>query len=512
MTPRWIAITLLTAFASVLHAQPTDSTDSPPAASVAAEAPKVRAVPAENQKLSEAIQQILADKLLAKGQASVEVVRLGESREQDRVVFQHQGKTALIPASNLKLLSTAAAVHFLGADFQFTTRLAIRTNPDGKVDAAIIGDGDPSTGDSDLFGKLGRPIDQLFRDWAGILAKQNITKVDRLLIDDSVFGPVAMHPNWPPEQAHFPYVAQVGGLNLNANCLDVFLSPKASGAVDVRVEPRSDLIDIQSRLTLGDGELFLSRTAGTNNIILRGQRNGPNREPWRVTIHDPSLFAGSVCARTFITGGVNVRSVERDATVRQALEANSPDWVVIAQAKTPIGIVLDHANKESANLYAEALARRTAFKVTGTGDWPASGRALSQFLAEIGVNTDEFSLDDGCGLSKNNRISANALAAVLSHMHHSTDRELFFNSLSQGGVDGTLSNRFNSKLLAGKVAGKSGFVRGVSALSGYLKSRDGSVYVFSILLNGVPSGQNSLAKAMQDRIVAAIENSTIVGP
>ncbi len=448
------------------------------------------------------VDAILKTDLLAKGEASVIILRLGDTRQADAVIYTHNDKLALIPASNQKLLSTAAALETLGSDFKFSTRLAVR---EGAI--AIIGDGDPSTGDSVLFRDLGLPINAVYAQWAEVLKQSGVKTASRLVIDDSVFGTDTMHPSWPLDQANLHYVAQVGGLNLNANCLDIYMSVR-NGQLTARADPSTSFVKIENRATVGVDSLSLGRAIGTNNIVIRGQQSAANRDPWRVTINDPALFAGNVFAATLKTNGIAVESVVRDASVRPDIDGTSPTWEILATNQTAIDIVLAHANKESANLYAEALARRTGFARLGDGSWEGASRALGDFLISLGIESSEFTIDDGSGLSRKNRISAHAMATILAHMHHSNNQQTFFDSLSIGGEDGTLSGRFKNKLLQGKVRGKSGFIRGVSSLSGYVKSHDGSMYAFSILINGVPTGATSRAREVQDKIVNAIEANT----
>ena len=192
--------------------------------------------------------------------------------------------------------------------------------------------------------------------------------------------------------------------------------------------------------------------------------------------------------------------------------------------ETPIDAVLGRANKDSINLYAESLCKRlgndsatagganAAAPGTGglwvSGTWANGTAAVAAFLKRAGVPEAEFHLDDGCGLSKENRISPHALATVLTYDFFSRNRDVFVNSLSVAGVDGTLERRFDAadvRDLRRRVLGKSGFVEGVSTLSGLLHARDGNWYAFSIMVNGIPHGGNPEVKPLQERIVRAID-------
>jgi serine-type D-Ala-D-Ala carboxypeptidase/endopeptidase (penicillin-binding protein 4) len=123
------------------------------------------------------------------------------------------------------------------------------------------------------------------------------------------------------------------------------------------------------------------------------------------------------------------------------------------------------------------------------------------------VSETEFKLDDGCGLSKLNVISPSAICRVLAHNFNSSSRQLFMDSLAVAGVDGTLDDRFKGSDLRKRVFGKSGYINNVSCLSGYLKSKSGDFYAFSILFNKIPDGSNSTMKPLQERIIKALDDS-----
>jgi D-alanyl-D-alanine carboxypeptidase/D-alanyl-D-alanine-endopeptidase (penicillin-binding protein 4) len=180
---------------------------------------------------------------------------------------------------------------------------------------------------------------------------------------------------------------------------------------------------------------------------------------------------------------------------------------VVGVYETPLGTVVSHANKVSQNLYAEALCKRMGRAATGRpGSWENGTAAIGAYLTKIGVGADEFKLSDGCGLSRGNSVSPAAVTRVLTANFYSANRELFIKSLAVGGVDGTLKSRFTERDIKGKVFAKTGFIEGVTGLSGYLMGKDGGWYAFSILINGIPPKSNSIYKEYQEQIVRAVNN------
>ncbi|HTL30420.1 MAG TPA: D-alanyl-D-alanine carboxypeptidase/D-alanyl-D-alanine-endopeptidase [Tepidisphaeraceae bacterium] len=451
--------------------------------------------------LTSEIRSLLQDKSLQKAEVGVSIARLG-TQQQPEILFRHQSDIGLIPASNLKIFTTSAALEKLGADFKFRTVLAQRGN-----DLILIGDGDPTLGDVEMLRKVGWDTQTVFKNWAELLRKQNITGVKDVLFDDSVFDENFAHPNWPADQQHKRYVAQVGGLNLNANCLDFYLHVSSQGQiVDYRVEPPTQYATIKNTCIYSNrNAVWLSRSLGGNDIVLRGETDNNNGEAISVTIHDPSHFAATVMAETLSKNGVTIRGeTRRDRTLREAILKGAKEIKVLAIHETPLATVLARANKDSMNLYAECLCKRLGHQVTQQpGSWENGTAAVKAFVTSCGVGPEEVKLDDGCGLSKKNEITANAVMHVLAHDFAGPNRNAFVSSLAVGGEDGTLDKRFRDDL-KGRVFAKSGYVSGVSCLSGYVNTKDNQWFAFSILMNGVYAGN---VKQIQEKIVKAIDRN-----
>src|SRR5439155_1042866 len=137
----------------------------------------------------------------------------------------------------------------------------------------------------------------------------------------------------------------------------------------------------------------------------------------------------------------------------------------IAALDTKISTVLDRANKESMNLYAECMCKRLGHEISGeSGSWANGTAAVGAFLTRIGVPEAHFHLDDGCGLSRENNVTADAIVKILAYNFRGPNREVFLNSLAVPGEEGTFKKRFAGSL-RGRVFGKSGYVNNVSAVS-----------------------------------------------
>lgn len=452
------------------------------------------------------VNAVLGDKLLERASVGIEMIRLGNADGQATEVYQHGARTPLTPASNLKLATTSAALDKFGSDFKFRTVLYLH---DG--DLVLIGDGDPSFGDAEYLRRVGWKPTTVYESWADRLKKLGITSVRNVVVDDSVFDEDFLHPHWPTHQIDHWYVAELGGLNFNINCIDFLIDASAPGRVQFSTNPRTDYVKVENSCVAGGNAVQLGRKPGTNEIVLRGEASHAVPGPFQETIHDPPLYAGTVLADTLDSMGIHVAGpVQRNRTMRQQ-KAKGPagEWKVVGIHETPLAVALARANKDSINLYAECLCKRLGHEVSQEpGSWENGTAAVGQFLRRVGAGPVEFHLDDGSGLSKQNQISPHTLARVLEYDFWGRNHDAFLASLSVSGVDGTLEDRFRGTDLRRRVIGKSGFVEGVSCLSGLLHARDGQWYAFSIMMNGIPPKSNTLAKALQERIVRALDAHT----
>jgi serine-type D-Ala-D-Ala carboxypeptidase/endopeptidase (penicillin-binding protein 4) len=450
------------------------------------------------------VRAVLAGPGMAHVKHSIKLVRLADGGRA--VALLDSNATApMTPASNLKLITTSAALEQLGPGFKFRTLLL---QHDG--DLILVGDGDPSFGDAELLKKSGWDAATVFQTWAAGLAARKIGPVRRVLVDDSVFDTQFLHPDWPADQAQTHYMAEVAGMNLNVNCLDFFIKPSAGGSlVHYLTDPHTSFFSIKNTCVTGsENRVRLTRVSDNNDFELAGEANGPNDVPISRTIHDPPMYAAAVLAESLEAAGVSVGGIARDRTARQHYVAQEAGWTLVAENQTPLTTVMARANKDSMNLYAECLSKRLGFAVSGQGSWAAGTAAVGQFLTRIGVPGSEYNIVDGCGLSRQDAISANLMTSVLEHDFYGPNAKTFMDTMAVVGVDGTMEDRFKGSDLRGRVFAKSGYINAVSCLSGYLHARDGGWYAFSILFNDVAVGDG---KTAEEKIVHALDVESVGG-
>lgn len=432
--------------------------------------------------------------------------------ESGEVLLKINPNTSLIPASNMKLLTTASALAELGPDFVFKTVLKItEVDPQTRKQSLILkGDGDPSLGDPVLLAQHGLDIDQLVQQWVIAIQKTGIEQFDQIILEDRVFDRQFVHPQWPTEQLNRWYCAQVAGINFHDNCLDIYPRPTRTGlAPDLRISPESPFLRLSNRAVSGGSDSFwISRSLGNNEMTFRGVVKYSRTSPEHITIHDPPNYLGQLLKHNLTKAGITVNHIYRPAM--DELLPNAKDIHII---QTTLPVVLNRCNKDSQNLFAEALFKRMGREMTGVpGSWETGRATMRIFLRNrLGSAAASVEIDDGSGMSRHNRVSSKAIVDLLASMYNDEKMgSIFLRSLSVGGKDGTLKKRF--KKLKSTVLGKSGYISQVSTLSGYVvyprpEDPDGPrVIAFSFLFNNFKTPIYVFqVKTLQNKLVELLD-------
>jgi len=396
--------------------------------------------------------------------------------DSGKTVYAHNASRPMIPASNMKIIVTATALKLLGADYHYTTKVGMC---DDKL--VIIGSGDPLLGDEATDGKYGRKSGWLFHDIAEKLKASGIATINDIIIDSTVFDDNRVHPSWPANQLNQWYACEVSGLNYNDNCIDITVR-NIGGRVKVLTEPKTNFVKIVNKvkpIKNGSGAIGALRNNQPNVFTVTGKCK-KQQGPVPVAIERPPAFFGYLLAEKLIGAGLN--------TTGRLVEKGVPDqcdFRLIAEYRTPMADCLARSNKNSLGLVAEALLKTIAAKSEPggkNGSWEGGRRVVSKFLTGLGIDKSEFYIDDGSGLSRQNRLTAGALTKVLLHVYKSPEWPVYRDSLAVGGVDGTIGKYFREPEYKGKIRGKTGYIRGVKSFSGVCSSEKGD-YIFAILVN-----------------------------
>ncbi len=455
--------------------------------------------------LAEKIRTLLADSRLGKMDIGIRIEALGPG---GAVITERRADQPFKPASNQKLIITATALSVLPADFTYRTILARRGN-----DLIIIGSGDPSIGDPRLRERPDEPITSIFHVWADKLQAAGLTEIaGDLIFDDFVFEQQFVPASWTRQHNLQGWsAAPVGGLNFNDNCVDVTIKPAAKSGepAEVTLIPDSTYTRLaNTSRTAAKGEPMIQRS-GDNPMTV--QVSGPvsrgnGGSPFSLTVVDPGMFFACTTRTSLAAKGIRIVGQTRRQRIRRMDGSVPEDLRIVAVYESKLDDFLWRVNKSSQNMFAEALLKTAgaygpSHTPTQIGGYDTGREAVRAFLKSIGVSLTGIVIDDGSGLSHDNRITPEAIVKVLAYMDQHPRRDLFRSSLAEpGDQDGTLRRRM--KDLNGRVFAKTGYISGASTLSGYVVGPDKRCYAFSVLCNDIAKAKDGLgaARRLQDSI------------
>ncbi|MBX3387346.1 MAG: D-alanyl-D-alanine carboxypeptidase/D-alanyl-D-alanine-endopeptidase [Phycisphaeraceae bacterium] len=479
----------------------------------------VSAAGASPEQLRRQVVDAIAAARMGNAAIAVSVRDCRTGREVLSIQPDDPARRSLIPASNLKLISSGFALITLGRDYEFQTHVLLQGNR-----LVIRGSGDPAVGDPSLLESLGMTAESFVATIVNAVVSAGATRIDEIVLDDRVFDRILVHPDWPVEQLNRAYAAPVSGLNFHSNVLNVHASPgrRAGDQPVVRTDPSAPWIEVdRSRartVSEGNTQIWVEHGSSPTRFNLHGSVRTAIR-PVQVTLKDPAMMFGRLLGDALLARGVGARpgadgkptaAVVRYAETMENLSVGAGGERLVTVIKTPIGVVMSKCNVESDNLYAESLLKAAANRVTGQpGTW-ANGSAAVRMLVRDRLGSDaatELTLADGSGLSRANRVTGQLMTSWLASLaNDSTVGQAFVESLPMAGREGTVRTRFRKSRLEGEVRAKSGYIREVRTLSGYVSSRTGTERLaFSVLINQVPSGADQRAKELHEKIVEIVD-------
>ena len=423
--------------------------------------------------------------------------------DNGETIVSRNADKALTPASNMKLLTTIAALEQLGPEFEFVTRVMSKgdiNNGTLSGDLCIMGGGDPN-----ISGRFYEDDPTaLFKQWAATLKSAGITMVTGgLQYDSTLFGGDAYCEGWPQDDQYIKwYCAEVSALAFNDNCVGVRVLPtKAGQPAKIEVTPDTGYVKIINETKTASGrkgaKIGIVRPRGENTITVKGTVY--EQATWGyftdVTVTAPAAYAATVFKETLAKEGVSVKGAIAPVTVTNTAMA---DYTVHVEHRAPLLQALTPINTNSQNLHAEMLFRQLGVRYAGKGTFKTSCAAMKAFLTEQGLLTDGVNITDGSGLARGNDISAQLIVKLLQRAAKADYFEDFKQTLAVGGETGTLEKRLRDKDVRGKVFAKTGYINGVRSLSGYLIT-DNRKLAFSMLMNN-----GTYTKQMQDEILEVL--------
>jgi len=431
------------------------------------------------------------------------------SLETGEYIFNKNENNCFVPASTNKIITTAAALDYLGSDFRYNTPVYLdgKISENGEFTGNIIirGSGDPTISKqfhSDAF--------EVFNEWAAVLDSIGIKSIrGNIIADDRYFDSNVYPPGWFNDDMVYSYSPQITALAFNDNKIDVTVKTgeKVGEQAKIITYPIGTNIFISNSITTlplsEPTNIVPNRIERTDIIELKGgiSLDSSISKEFNISIavEDPSIFflnnfKNSIENRKIAFRGslINIDDFTDDIEYfdkQPICEYNSP----------PLSEIIQVVNKKSHNLAAEQLFKTIAKETTGFGSFEKGTEQIKKFVAKNGISPDNISIVDGSGLSRLNLISPIYQVNLLSSIYRSDYKDVFLESLAAPGQDGTLKKRMLSSKAEHNVIAKTGTMTNISAICGYVKTKDNEMLAFSIMLLNFHSPL-SLTYNLQDLI------------
>ncbi len=437
-------------------------------------------------QLAGSIDQIIREAGFARSQLGILVTGVNSNQE----FYNLNGDQLMIPASTVKLLTSAAILHQLGAEHRIRTSIY---DP-GDNSLVAIGRGDPSL-DNAQFQRLGQQ-----------LRNQGKGNINLLIGDDSYFQGNLFNPAWSWTDIENGDAPPVSSLVVNQSYVYLNLAPQQAGS-PLRLRWSDPLAGNQWRVsnntrTGGSGSSIQINFNPNENILRLSGNMAANRgaEEFGLSVMEPSLYFVQRLQSELNSLGIVVNQSKVQSNGSPLV---IPDlWQEVAFVESaPLRELLKEVNASSNNFYAEMLAAKLGRVTTGDDrNWLA---AVENTLTELGVDPRGYRLVDASGLARQNQASARAIVQTLQAMAKTPEAIAYRDSFALAGETGTLSNRLRNTPAARIFWGKTGTLRGVVSLSGYLENPNNEPLAVSITVN---NSQRSTADVRFgiDRLVVQI--------
>jgi D-alanyl-D-alanine carboxypeptidase/D-alanyl-D-alanine-endopeptidase (penicillin-binding protein 4) len=499
-------------------------------------------VPETLGSLRERIAAHLAQPKFAAAAWGVKIVSL----DTGKTIFEHNPQKYFNPASNAKLYTAALALERLGADHRIKTSLYSTSKPEAsgtlKGDLVVYGRGDPTMAARLNSGDYFKGLDPLVTQ----VVDAGVRRIEGDLIgDESYFAGPPFGAGWEWDDLQAYYGAEVSSLTVNDNAVDLFVKPADRAGVPCRITtgPATSFVTVMNRTQTApkgtESRIAVYRPVGENIIYVSGRLSIDNTGYYgAIAVHNPAGLFLSLLKEALGRRGVAVIGRTRviDWKYREVTPIDLSKLIEVGSVESmPLGEIVRETLKPSQNLWAQLLllqvGETTRFgasvgSVPGTvvpdgsvkpaqfpppppnANEPREGtseelgvQVLNDFLSQVGIKKGEVLLEEGSGLSRRDVITPEATVALLAYMSRSRWADAYRNALPIAGIDGTLQNRMKGTAAAGNVRAKTGTLRYVYTLSGYVTTAAGERLAFSIMLNNY-NAERSDASAVQARSVS----------
>ncbi|HSR09661.1 MAG TPA: D-alanyl-D-alanine carboxypeptidase/D-alanyl-D-alanine-endopeptidase [Bryobacteraceae bacterium] len=421
----------------------------------------------------------LTSETRALGFAGIQVVEATTGK----ILYSKNADRLFLPASNLKILTSALALERLRPDYRFTTRVVREAS--GNV--VLVGSGDPSLSARAFpYNKEQPPAPplQAIEQLADAIAAHGVERIDGDIVgDDRLFPWDPYPPSWTEDDTLRDYGAPVSALSLDDNTVTVSISPAT-----LTLAPAFEYLTIDNRVRTAargtESAVHARRVARSTQWQLTGAISSGRTVIEILPVDDPALFAASALYDALTRRGIAIhgRPVARHRALGEPY-ATAEGQELATRISPPLAELLQVMDILSVNLHAELLLREVGRVTRGEGSTAAGLAEMSAYLTGIGAQPGDWRLEDGSGLARNTLVTPRLLTHILAREAQSADGALWTSLLPAGGEDGTLSRRLCCMSGGRGIHAKTGTLSRALALSGYADSATHGQLAFSILVN-----------------------------
>jgi len=426
-----------------------------------------------------------------------------------------------VPASNMKLFTTALALTKLGPEFRFQTTLETHgtISPEGTLagDLFLVGRGDPNLSNRKFPYESKEEFDgapeRVLAELADAIVAKGVKRITGDIIGDDSYFPREIYPDgWEIGDIVWNYGAAISAIVVDDNTATLTLTPGELPGSPVRAElaPATPDFYVQNDVVTSAAEvksdLTLTREPGAKLVIVRGTlpaRSTPRKLV--LALHEPAEHAAALLTRLLADRGVKIDGTSRAIHLPETPAVDSPRAVLAEHLSIPLGDSIKLVNKISQNLHTEMLLRAAARQ---NGSW-ATPEDLAKFpmdfYAAAGIAAGDVVQSDGSGLSRHDLVTPRAVVALLNYAQGQPWFAQYYASLPIAGVDGTLEDRMKNTVAAGRVHAKTGSVEHVRTRSGFAETPGGRRLTFSFLGNNQGGKNHEATDALDALTVAMIE-------
>lgn len=437
------------------------------------------------QDLPLAIEKIITRPQLARSRWGIAI-----QTQNSKNLYSLEADKYFIPASVVKLLTTAAALVELGADFRIETPVYAVGNAPNLTSLRLEGRGDPTLSVKSLKAIVHR------------LQELGIKRIEKLIVDDSYFTQSSLNATWEWSDVYSYYGTAVNSLILDRNTVTLTLFPQAIGK-PVKLEWSNAIAARQWRVANNaitapkdtEYNVTIDGVLGEPILNINGElASNETPDVWGLAIVNPANYFLESWRLILEKTGIKII---QGRVIEQA-DNNNSETKIATLISPQLSVILSEINQDSHNLSAEVLLNLLQKKLKTDNKIDA----VETTLTKLGINEKDYVLVDGSGLSRHNLLTPTVLVEILNLMAADSQySQVYQNSLAVAGKNGTLKNRFIDTQVSGNLWGKTGTLTGVSTLAGYLNVPNYQTLVFSIMVNNSDLSSSEIRKAIDEIIL-----------